>query len=207
MMKIKRNLLLIALIFSTIALPVCGQDYQAESARLAQALNWRAGSVVAEIGAGAGQMMLDAASRVGPTGHTYSTEVDTKKLEHLRVLAAKEKNRNINVIEGSQAGTNLPPECCDSIYMRRVYHHFTEPKKMDASLFQSLKPGGMLAVIDFPPRSWLPSVPGVPANRGGHGIPKKVLIQELTSAGFQLVSEPAEWPNDNYCVIFRKLAK
>lgn len=37
-MKAKRNLLLIALVLSTIALPVCGQDYQAESARLARLL-------------------------------------------------------------------------------------------------------------------------------------------------------------------------
>ncbi|HXH49653.1 MAG TPA: class I SAM-dependent methyltransferase [Terriglobia bacterium] len=203
-MKNKRNLLLIALLLSTIALPVCGQEYKEESTRLAQLLNWHAGSVVAEIGAGAGEMMLDAAKRVGPAGHIYSTEVSTEKLAHLKELAAGENDHNITVLEGSQDGTNLPPECCDSIYMRRVYHHFTEPQKMDASLFQSLKPGGMLAVIDFPPRSSLPAVEGVPANRGGHGMPKKILIQELTAAGFQMVSEPADWPNDNYCVIFRK---
>jgi ubiquinone/menaquinone biosynthesis C-methylase UbiE len=206
-MKTKRNLLLIALLLSTFALPVCGQDYQAESARLAQLLKWHTGSMVAEIGAGAGEMTLDVAQRVGPSGHVYATEVSTEKLAHLKELAAEEKNHNITVLEGSQAGTNLPPVCCDAIYMRRVYHHFTEPGKMDASLFQSLKPGGMLAVIDFPPRSSLPPVEGVPANRGGHGMPKKILIQELTSAGFQLVAEPADWPNDNYCVVFRKPEK
>ncbi len=206
-MNKKRNILLIALVFSIIALPVCGQDFRAESARLATLLNWHAGSVVAEIGAGAGEMTLDAADRVGPAGHVYTTEVSAEKLAHLKELAAAEKNHNITVIEGSQSGTNLPPECCDSIYMRRVYHHFTEPVKMDASLFQSLKPGGMLAVIDFPPRPGLPPVEGVPANRGGHGIPKDILIHELTHAGFQVASEPADWPNDNYCVIFRKPEK
>ena len=206
-MKIKSNLLLIALLLSTIALPVCGQDYQAESARLATLRHWQAGSAVAEIGAGAGEMALDVAQRAGPAGHVYATEVSSEKLAHLRELAAKEKDHNITVIEGSQSGTNLPPECCDSIYMRRVYHHFTEPQEMDASLFQSLKPGGLLAVIDFPPRSWLPPVEGVPANRGGHGMPKDILIQELTRAGFQVVSEPANWPDGNYCVVFRKPEK
>ena len=206
-MRTKRNLLLIALLLSAIALPVCGQDYQAESARLATLLHWQAGSAVAEIGAGAGEMALDVAQQAGPTGHVYATEVSSEKLAHLRELAAKEKDHNITVIEGSQSATNLPPECCDSIYMRRVYHHFTEPQEMDASLFRSLKPGGLLAVIDFPPRSWLPPVPGVPANRGGHGMPKDILIQELTRAGFQMVSEPANWPDGNYCVVFRKPEK
>jgi len=206
-MKPKHKLLLAALILSAIALPVCGQDYHTESEQLAKLLNWHAGSVVAEIGAGAGQMTVDAAERVGPTGHVYTTEVSERKLENLKELAAGSKFHNITVIEGSQAGTNLPHECCDSIYMRRVYHHFTEPEKMDASLFQSLKPGGMLAVIDFPPRNWLPPVPGVPANRGGHGVPKKILIQELTRAGFQVVAQPTDWPNNNYCVVFRKPGK
>jgi ubiquinone/menaquinone biosynthesis C-methylase UbiE len=203
-MKPKRKLLLIALILSAIALPVCGEDYHAESARLAELLGWHAGSVVAEIGAGAGEMTLDAAQRVGPSGHVYSTEISSQKLVHLRELAAQEKFHNITVLEGSQSGTNLPPACCDSIFLRRVYHHFTEPEEMDASIFQSLKPGGMLGVIDFPPRSWLPPVKGVPSNRGGHGVPKKILIQELTHAGFQVVAEPADWPDNNYCVIFRK---
>jgi SAM-dependent methyltransferase len=203
-MKSRHKIVLVVLILSAIALPVCGQDYQAEPARLAKLLGWQAGSVVAEIGSGAGQMTLDAAERVGPRGHVYTTEVNPQKLAHLKELAAEEKDRNITVIEGAQSGTNLPAACCDSMYMRRVYHHFTEPEKIDASIYQSLKPGGMLAVIDFPPRAWLPPVKDVPPNRGGHGIPKKILIQELTAAGFKVVSEPAEWPDNNYCVIFRK---
>jgi ubiquinone/menaquinone biosynthesis C-methylase UbiE len=206
-MKTNRRLLLITLLLSAIALPVCGQDYKQESARLAQLLNWHAGSVVAEIGAGAGEMTLDAAARVGPTGHVYSNELSSEKLAHLKELAAGERNHNITVLEGSQSGTNLPPACCDSIFMRTVYHHFTEPQKMDASLFQSLRPGGMLTVIDFPPEPGSKPVPGVPANRGGHGIPETILVQELTAAGFEMVSEPADWPNDNYCVIFRKPEK
>ena len=206
-MKTKRTALLIGLLLATIALPVCGQNYKSESARLDILLHWQAGSEVAEIGAGAGEMALDVAQQVGPTGHVYATEVSSEKLAHLRELAASEKDHNITVIEGSQSGTNLPAGCCDSIYMRRVYHHLTEPQEMDASLFQSLKPGGLLAVIDFPPRAWLPPVEGVPANRGGHGMPKDILIQELTRAGFQVVSEPAHWPDGDYCVVFRKPEK
>lgn len=203
-MKTRRNLLLIAVVLSAIALPVCAQSYRSETEHLAKLLDWHAGSVVAEIGAGGGQMTVDAAERVGPTGQVYTTEVSRRKIAHLKELAAGSKYHNITVIEGSQAGTNLPNECCDSIYMRRVYHHFTEPEKMDASLFQSLKPGGLLAVIDFTPRQWMPPPEGVPANRGGHGIPKKILIQELTRAGFKVVTGPMDWPGNNYCVVFRK---
>jgi ubiquinone/menaquinone biosynthesis C-methylase UbiE len=202
----RRRFLLAALIFSTATLSVCrGQGtYQAEAERLATLLGWHAGSVVAEIGAGAGQMSVAAAQHVGPTGHVYTTELDSGKLAHLEELASQEKFHNLTAIQAAQTETNLPPACCDSIFMRHVYHHFTDPARIDASLFRSLKAGGLIAVIDFPPRRWLPRAEGVPKNRGGHGMPESILIEEMTAAGFQVVSTPADWPGDDYCVVFRK---
>jgi hypothetical protein len=44
----------------------------------------------------------------------------------------------------------------------------------------------------------------VPANRGGHGIPQKVVIDELTSAGLQWVKTVNDWPADDYCLLFAK---
>ena len=200
----RRRAFILALALSAFALvPGLAQDtYQEEADRLAVLLDWRPGSVVAEIGAGEGQMTLTAAKRVGTEGRVYTTELDTKKLAHLEKLARKEKN--ITAVQAAVAQTNLPAACCDSIFMRLVYHHLTKPAEIDASLFRSLKPGGLLAVIDEEPQPGSSRVEGVPENRGGHGIPQKILIEELTAAGFQLVKVHNDWPSDEYCVIFRK---
>jgi predicted methyltransferase len=88
--------------------------------------------------------------------------------------------------------------------MRLVYHHFTKPAEIDASLFRSLKPGGLLAVIDREPPAGSKRVEGVPENRVGHGMPQRILVEELTAAGFQVLRTPADWPSKLYCVIFRK---
>jgi predicted methyltransferase len=176
--------------------------YQEEADRLTLLLNWRPGSVVADIGAGKGELTLAAAQHVGPAGRVYATEIDPKKLAALQDLAAKGKN--ITALQAGEAQTNLPPECCDSIFMRLVYHHLTKPAETDASLLQSLKPGGLLAVMDREPPPGSTRVPGVPDNRGGHGMPRKILIEELTSAGFQVVNSPGDWPSKLYCVVFRK---
>jgi ubiquinone/menaquinone biosynthesis C-methylase UbiE len=202
--------LVLTLLFGVLALAAChgkAQEQKDEADKLATLLNWQPGSVVAEIGAGEGGLTLAAAERVGPTGRVYTTELDPKKLAKLESLAAAQKAHNIIAVKAGEAETNLPHECCDSIFMRRVYHHFTQPDKEDASLFQSLKPGGLLAVIDFQPgegpsNSDLPK--GVPKNRGGHGMPKQLLIDELTAAGFQALTTPTEWPGQDYCVVFRK---
>ena len=121
----------------------------------------------------------------------------------------RQRRQNIIVLSSSATATNLPPECCDSIFMRLVYHHLTQPAEFDASLLRSLKPDGRLAIIDEYPIPGMSLPEGVPANRGGHGIPEKLLVDELTKAGFRVVTEIdpwADWPNHhhNYCVVFRK---
>ena len=151
LVHMRRRSFIIALVLSAFMVaPGRAQDnYQEEADRLALLLNWQQGSVVADIGAGKGEMTLAAAKRVGTAGRVYTTELDAKKLAHLEELAAKEKN--ITALQAGETQTNLPPECCDSIFMRLVYHHLTKPAEIDASLFRSLKPGGLLAVIDEEP--------------------------------------------------------
>ncbi len=198
------------LLCGVLVLAAChgqARDRKQEADKLAALLNWQPGSVVAEIGAGDGSMTLAAAERVGPTGRVYTTELDPDKLAKLQSLAAEQKNHHIIAVKAGEAETNLPPACCDSIFMRCVYHHFTEPKKEDASLFQSLKPRGLLAVIDFQPGEGpgdLKLPKGVPKNRGGHGMPKQLLTDELTAAGFQVVATPSDWAAPDYCVVFKK---
>jgi len=141
---------------------------------------------------------------VGASGKVYATEIDAKKLGELRDEVAKRKLGNVMVVESKEADTNLPTGCCDAIFLRRVYHHLTKPAEFDANLARSLKAGGRLAIIDFPPRAGLEPVEGVPSNRGGHGIPQKIVIEELIAAGLKVEKIVEDWPEGDYCVVFVK---
>ncbi|HKM81964.1 MAG TPA: class I SAM-dependent methyltransferase [Candidatus Acidoferrum sp.] len=177
--------------------------------RLAKAMGWKAGQTVADIGAGDGQYAFAASSLLGENGRVYATELDEKKLQAIKEEVARRGLKNVVVLQAAETDTNLPENCCDAIFLRRVYHHLTAPQEINARLMRNLKPGGLLAIIDFPPRKWLTAnspVKGVPENRGGHGIPQKILVDELTAAGFTLEQTFNDWPEDDYCVIFRKPA-
>jgi ubiquinone/menaquinone biosynthesis C-methylase UbiE len=175
-----------------------------EIGRLAELTQWKAGTIVADVGAGDGTYSFVAAQKVGPSGRVYATEVDTEKLKNLRAEITKRKLENITVVEGMADDTKLPSNCCDTIFLRHVYHHLTQPQEFDRSLVRSLKPGAHLAIIDFPPSSNLAPVEGVPKNRGGHGIPEKVVVEELTAAGLQVEKTINEWAANDYCVLFVK---
>jgi ubiquinone/menaquinone biosynthesis C-methylase UbiE len=179
----------------------------AEIRRLAKVMDWKAGQTIADVGAGEGEIGFAAAGAVGASGKVYLTELDKKKLAALEDATKSRKLTNVRVIEAAEKETRLPDDCCDGIVIRHVYHHFTSPAEMDASLLRAVKPGGLLVVIDFAPRKELSEsdpVPGVPKNRGGHGIPRKILIEEVKAAGFSLEESIDDWPDGDYLLMFRK---
>jgi ubiquinone/menaquinone biosynthesis C-methylase UbiE len=175
-----------------------------EIPKLAALMEWKPGTVVADIGAGDGSYAFAAVEHVGATGKVFATEIDAEKLKALRSEVKKRDLQNVTVVESGEAETNLPASCCDAIFLRRVYHHLTKPVEFDASLIRSLKPGGKLAIIDFPPHPEYGKVKGVPKDREDHGIQQKILIDELTAAGFQLDKVVDDWPTMDYCVLFVK---
>ena len=183
--------------------------FESEMARLSTLLQLKPGMVVADVGAGKGQATVIMARTVGPQGHVFSVEIDTKRLEDIRQAVRKAGLQNVTVASAGEQDTGLPEDCCQAIFLRSVYHHITHPADINKSLFRALCPGGQLALIDFPPtwwlRPWKPS--GVPENRGGHGIPQNILIAEVTSAGFEQVKTVDHWSGRTYCVLFRKKAK
>ena len=186
------------------AIPRARADERAEIDRLAQLMQWKPGAIVADVGAGDGAFSFAAAEKVGPSGRVYATEIDPEKLKALRAEVEKRKLTNVIVIDGAVDDTKLPTNCCDDIFLRRVYHHLTQPVEFDKNLLRSLKPAAHLAIIDFPPTNTYGPVPGVPKNRGGHGIPEKIVIDELTESGLKVGKTIEDWSGHDYCVIFTK---
>lgn len=164
--------------------------------RLRQVLSLEAGKVVADVGAGQGELTRALAREVGPKGRVFSTEIDAGRLEKLRVATLD----NVTVVEARADDTGLPPECCDAIVLRRVYHHLTQPASVNASLLRALRPGGVLVVIDFPPPFFW--------SRGSLGVPAQAVLAEVGRGGFELVRLIDDWPGrgplGSYCALFRK---
>jgi SAM-dependent methyltransferase len=187
--------------------PLWYNDPASEVARLVPLLALEPGATAAEVGAGDGQMAVILAARLGASGRLYATEVDPARRRTIQDAVGKAGLHNVTVLEAGERQTHLPAGCCDAIYMRRVYHHFTNPATLDASLFEALRPGGRLAIIDFVPVRWLfwlRRPEGVPEDRGGHGIPPAVVLREVTAAGFVLDRRIDDWNSREYCLVFRK---
>jgi ubiquinone/menaquinone biosynthesis C-methylase UbiE len=183
----------------------CAQDeFASDASRLATALKLHAGQTVADIGAGRGRLALELAQVVGPSGRVYATELDADRLRDLRKAAEDGGTKNVSVVEAHATETNLPEACCDALVLRRVYHHIDDPGKMNASLLRSLKPGGLLAVIDFTPDSAESEDPGGRDSGNQHGVTPETVTRELGQAGFDSVRVAEQDGTDRFMVVARR---
>ena len=189
---IQHRKLVIALLWLTAAsaglLAQSAQENANDSARLIKALDIRAGSKVGEIGAGGGELTIAMAREVSEAGRVFSNELNAERLAALGKSAEKADVHNVTLVEGRERETNLPPGCCDAIFMRNVYHHFGDPPAMNASLLASLVPGGRLAVLDFAPDGPESADPKGRGDQKHHGVTSQTVANELTAAGFTVLS-------------------
>lgn len=190
--------------FLLAASAVSCQDTSSDVRWLIEVLELEQGSVVADVGAGDGNQTLQVARHVGPDGRVYSTELGEESVAELRGEVEESGAENVTVREGHPRRTNLPAACCQAIYMRRVYHHITDPPAFNQSLYETLQPGGRLAIIDFAPRGEEAEAGGR-ASGNSHGVTAETVIEEITAAGFELVSDERSSGRDVY-LVFRKPA-
>jgi predicted methyltransferase len=190
---------------AAFAAPANAQDeFASDAARLVTALKLDAGQTVADIGAGRGQLTVALAREVGPSGRVYATELDSDLIRHIRQATDSAGLENVSVIEAHATRTNLPERCCDALVLRRVYHHFDDPHLMNASLRQSLKPGGLLAVIDFAPDSAESPDPSNRDTGDQHGVTSATVVRELSQAGFEVVAVEEGTRAGRFMVLMRR---
>jgi predicted methyltransferase len=203
----RTSLLTTAILVALLA--ACSAVDADEAARIVDVLGVEQGMSVADVGAGDGEWSLVLSDAVGADGTVYATEVEDDLVAELGELGLDNFRGNIVAVLGGERSTGLEPGCCDAILLRMVYHHFTEPRPMRASLLAALRPGGRIAVIDITPQQGWAELDGVP-DRGGHGIAIEDLVAEMLGAGFELEEIHQDWRSgdeDRFCVVFRKPAR
>ncbi|MFK7896742.1 MAG: class I SAM-dependent methyltransferase [Myxococcota bacterium] len=175
----------------------------AERVAITRALGLAPGDRIADIGAGTGffTALFDAA--VGPNGKTYAVEISPQFLKHLRDRAEEENLQSVEVVEGTMTSVELPQSSIEIAFICDVYHHFESPEATLASLFEAIRPGGELVLIEFE------RIPGeTPAWLLKHVRAGRDVFQaEIEAAGFVWQDE-IQLPglDDNYIFRFKKPA-
>jgi ubiquinone/menaquinone biosynthesis C-methylase UbiE len=163
------------------------------------AIGLEKGMVVADIGAGTGLLTTGIAKRVGPRGTVFAVDIVPAFLERIRERAAAEGLSNVVVVRGEERATGLEPASLDLAFMCDTYHHIEYPEAYMRSLFQTLRPGATLVLVDMK----RPEGQSSPAVLRHVRADKPTVIAEVERAGFVFESE-IDLLRENYYLRFRR---
>jgi len=169
--------------------------------QLAGLVNPSAGTVVADVGAGSGFMVEEFARKVGAEGLVYAVDINLTLLEQIERRAVQQGLDNVRTVLATDDSSRLAPSTIDLVFICDTYHHFEYPKSTLQTIYDALKPGGELVLVEFK------RVPGESADwildhvRAG----KEAFSQEIVEAGFRFDREhDASFVPRNYILRFHK---
>jgi SAM-dependent methyltransferase len=126
------------------------------------------------------------------TRHTAGTSLRTST----PVTLVSSGLPQIVVVEAKERSTNLQPGCCSAIYMRNVLHHIDDWRAYADDLRRTVRPGGIVAIIDFAPGAMF-------LLARDRGAPPDRVIETFTAAGFRIERRVDDWGGKTYLLAFR----
>jgi len=117
------------------------------SMALLDRLGFIEGLECADIGCGTGDVTLELARRIGPTGKTVGFDIDLGALD---VARAEAENARVASVEFSYADIReATDQTYDVVYSRCLLSQLADPVGAVQAFRARLRPGGVLAVEDF----------------------------------------------------------
>ena len=111
-------------------------------------LDLKSGSVVVDLGSGAGYFALKLSDVVGPTGRVIAVDLRKLSLLFLRVRAFLQGKRNIQIIVGETDNPHLATGDVDSVLIANTYHELSDPEAILRHIRRALRPEGRLVIVD-----------------------------------------------------------
>jgi len=117
-----------------------------DPARLLDRIGVQAGMSVADLGAGPGFFTLPLASRVGPAGTVYATDISA---DMLAVLARRGLPAHVHPIHAEESRFAIPDAAVDLALLAFVLHELTHPAEFLAEVRRILRPAGRFVVLEW----------------------------------------------------------
>jgi protein-L-isoaspartate O-methyltransferase len=125
------------------------REKEEQCSKLLEALKFKPGDVVADVGAGSGYYTFRIAGRVGEEGKVLAVDIQQQMLDIINKRKAEKKAKNVEAILGTLTDPKLPVNGVDLILLVDVYHEFSHPYEMTVEMVKGLKPGGRMVFVEY----------------------------------------------------------
>jgi ubiquinone/menaquinone biosynthesis C-methylase UbiE len=151
---------------------------------------------VVDLGAGTGYFLSRLSRAVGPTGQVVATDIEPDLVRYMNERAAREKLGNVRAVAAPTDDVGVAAGSADRILIVDVWHHVGDRERYAARMARALKPGGVVAIVDFT----------LETKRGPsvhHRLTPEAVMAELRAGGLQAELARETLP-DQYVVLGRR---
>jgi predicted methyltransferase len=150
------------------------RDRMGEFERVVSLAGVKPGLWVADVGAGQGYYSVRLSPVVGRRGRVLAEDIVPEVRDRLAQRIQRENLDNVAVSLGEPDDPKLPPHSLDRVFLVHMYHEVASPYAFLWHIRDSLKPGGLIVVVDA----------DRPPNR--HGLPPMQLRCEFAAVGLEI---------------------
>ena len=151
---------------------------------------------VVDLGAGSGYFTFRMAPLV-PKGKVYAVDISPEMLAIIRAKMRKSNAENIETVLSTVTDLKLEKNSADCVLIVDAYHEFSHPLEMGKAIYDTLKPGGKLVLIEYRMED-----PGIPIKKL-HKMSQKQAIQEISAVGLKWEETSEALPQQHF-MVFRK---
>jgi predicted methyltransferase len=150
------------------------RDRMGEFEKVVTLAGVKPGMWVADVGAGEGYYSVRLSPVVGKQGRVLAEDIQADVTDQLAQRVQRQGLDNVAVMLGEPDDPKLPANSLDRVFLVHVYHEVASPYAFLWHMRESLKPGGLVIVVDAdrPPQR--------------HGIPPATLRCEFAAVGFRM---------------------
>lgn len=142
---------------------------------------------VADIGCHEGYMTIHLSNYLNNKGRVYAVDVVKSRIDQLKKLLKEEKKTNVTPIVGKYDDPLLPKNTLDAVIIMDTYHEIDANKKVLKKVYQSLKKGGRLLILEEIKTYRIKNTRE--SQRSRHDIALRYVKKDLLEAGFTIEKE------------------
>ena len=156
-------------------------------------------SVIADIGAGTGYFSFPMA-RKASEGRVIAVDIQQEMLDIIKARQEEGAPANVDPLLSTESDPTLPANSVDLALIVDAYHEFSYPYEMGIGIVKGLKPGGLLALVEYRGED-----PTVPIKRL-HKMTEAQSKLEMDAIGLEWVETIDALPQQ-HLMLFRKPAE
>ncbi len=169
------------------------REQEEKVSKLIRNLKLLPSDTIADIGAGSGYHTFKMAPYL-ERGLVYAVDIQDEMLDVIAYRSDKSGQNNVSIIKSSETNLFLDKNSITKALLVDVYHEFSHPKEIMTSLYEAMKPGGKLYLVEY--RGEDVTIPIKPI----HKMTESQAILEMQAVGFRFKKNIDNLPWQHFLV-------